>query len=61
MKDADAIHDAYAATVGELYKTMFRSYLIAAGNKTEEKNADNAFQAGLAVARAVRSQALALL
>jgi hypothetical protein len=61
MKDSEIIQAAYAAALEGLYKTMFLSYVGAGGNEDGEKKADGAFSAGLAVARAVRDRALALL
>lgn len=61
MPDTEAIERAYAAALGELYKVMMISYTAAGGNRTVERQADEAFRAGLALARKVRDRALALV
>ena len=58
VKDQDIIQDAYTQTVMDLYKNLFAAYVNAAGNAAEQKNADAAFKAGLALARNVRDQAI---
>ncbi len=60
-KDKDAIDDAYVDTLNNLYNVMLNSYIVANGSQPDEKRADDAFKLGLAIARKVRNNALALL
>jgi hypothetical protein len=60
-KDQEAICLAYADTLCSLYVQMFDSYVTANGSQSDEKNADDAFRLGLAIARKARNRALALL
>jgi hypothetical protein len=60
-KDKDAIDDAYVDTLNNLYNLMLNSYIVANGSQPDEKRADDAFKLGLAIARKVRNNALALL
>lgn len=60
-KDKEAIFIAYTETLSSLYNQMFDSYVTANGSQSDEKNADDAFSLGLAIARKVRNTALALL
>jgi hypothetical protein len=59
--DKQAIDDAYAGTLKNLYNVMLSSYITANGNQPDEKRADDAFKLGLAIARKVQKTALALL
>lgn len=59
--EKETIESAYAAKVKVLYDTMLSSYLAADGNKAMEKKADDAFKAGLAIAKRVREKAISLL
>ena len=61
MNDEETIVTAYAAAVSNLYKVMLTSYATAAGNQQVERRADEAFQAGLELARKVRDRALELV
>ena len=61
MNDADTVAAAYADAIKGLFKVLSSSYLMAAGDKQAEKHADDAFKAGLALARKVRDQALVLV
>ncbi|MES2317708.1 MAG: hypothetical protein V4631_09460 [Pseudomonadota bacterium] len=61
MKDKEIIEGAYADALGALYSVMRTSYLLASGDKDSEKQADEAFKAGLHLARRVRDQALRLV
>lgn len=60
-KDKEAIEDAYAATLNNLYNVMLDSYIVADGSQPDEKKAADAFKLGLAIARKVRNKALTLL
>jgi hypothetical protein len=61
MNDTETIAAAYADALKLLYKVMTSSYVAAEGNKAVEKKADDAFKAGLELARKVRDRALALV
>ena len=59
--DKQAIDDAYAGTLKNLYNVMLDSCITANGNQPDEKRADDSFKLGLAIARKVQKTALALL
>jgi hypothetical protein len=55
--EKEAIDDAFAATLGGLFKTMFISYAAAGDSLDAKETADNAFASGLALAREVHARA----
>lgn len=61
MQDPDIIDAAYATALGDLYKVLMISYTAAGGNRTVERQADEAFRAGVGLARKVRDRARALV
>ena len=61
MKDEDQIQAAYSDALKGLYKILMTAYSTADGNKQVEKKADEAFKAGVALARRSRDRAVALL
>lgn len=61
MNDQDTITAAYADALKVLFKVLSAQYITAAGNKALEQHADEAFKAGVAIARKARDAALGLL
>lgn len=61
VNDNQEIEAAYAEAVKALFRVLYASYSTADGNKQVEKKADEAFKAGLAIARRTRDRALAML
>lgn len=61
MKDEEVIQDAYAEAVALLYNVLRVSYTDAGGDANREKKADEAFVAGLKLARKARDRALQLI
>ncbi len=61
MNEEEQIEAAYSDALKGLYKVLMTSYLTADGNKQVEKKADEAFKAGVALARRSRDRAIALL
>jgi hypothetical protein len=59
--DQTPIHTAYGLTLQRLYAALFDAYMTAAGDATQEQQADQRFAAGLEFARKSRDRALALL
>jgi hypothetical protein len=57
MKDTECISAAYANTIQGLYEIMLKSYAAAGGSKQVESKANEAFKAGILLARRVRSEA----
>ena len=59
--DQTSIQTAYGQAVERLYATLFDAYVTAAGDATQEQQADQHFTTGLAFARKSRDRALAML
>ncbi|HTU68365.1 MAG TPA: hypothetical protein VMF52_20650 [Steroidobacteraceae bacterium] len=61
MNEEEQIQAGFADALKGLYKVLMTSYSTADGNKQVEKKADEAFKAGVALARRTGDRALALL
>jgi hypothetical protein len=59
--DQKLVQSAYEETIGTLYGRLFESYTEAGGVPAQEKQADQNFTTGVALARKSRDRAIALL
>ena len=59
--DKDTLQSAYADALKGLYTTLLTGYASAAGDTTQQSQADQRLVTGVGLARAARDKAIALL